>query len=55
MMHRVIVVVELAITDPAGIAEALEAIDPARIPHFAGGVRVAVDPVASQVLDWLDE
>lgn len=53
-LHRAIVVISLAVDDAAQIAETLEALDPPNVPHFGGQVRVAVDPYASRVLDWLD-
>jgi hypothetical protein len=40
---RAILVIELQITDPAQIPEAIDAINPPSIPHFAGKVRITMD------------
>ena len=40
---RALLVIELRITDPAQIPEAIKAINPPRIPHFAGGLHVTLD------------
>jgi len=54
-MMRAIVVISLALDQPEQLAEALDAIKTPNIPHFDGEVRVAIDPVATTVIDWLDE
>jgi hypothetical protein len=54
-MMRAIVVVSLALDQPEQLAEVLDAIKPPSIPHFDGEIRVAIDPVATRVIDWLDE
>ena len=43
---RALLVIELRITDPEQIADALTAINPPSIPHFAGNVRVTMDGFA---------
>jgi hypothetical protein len=40
---RALLVIELRITDPRDIPEAIKAINPPSIPHFAGNVRVTMD------------
>jgi hypothetical protein len=40
---RVILVIELQITNPNQIAWAIKKINPPGIPHFAGRLRVAMD------------
>lgn len=40
---RALLVIELRITDPAQIPEAIAAIDPPKIPHFAGGLHITMD------------
>jgi hypothetical protein len=40
---RALLVIELSITDPEQIPAAMKAINPPRIPHFAGNVRVTMD------------
>lgn len=58
---RAILVVELDITHPDQLPEAIAAIKPPRIPHFAGSVRVTmdefgegVDNPATAILNYLD-
>ena len=51
---RFIVVIGLNLDQPEQLPEVLEAIKPSSIPHVDGEVRVAIDPVATEVLDWLD-
>lgn len=53
--HRAIVVISLAIEQADNLQAVLEHLSPPSIPHFGGQVRIAVDPAAAQVLDWLDE
>jgi len=43
---RVLLVIELAVTDINQIPAAIEAINPPSIPHFAGNVRVTMDGFA---------
>ena len=52
---RVVVVIECDLPHPDDITETLLALDPKTVPHFAGVVRVAIDPTALTLLDWLDE
>ena len=40
---RGLIVIELTITGPNDFAEAIKAINPPRIPHFAGGIHVTMD------------
>jgi len=58
---RAILVVELRITGPSQIPEAIKAIDPPKIPHFAGKLRVTMDEFgegsdnpATAILNYLD-
>jgi hypothetical protein len=51
---NVIVVIGFNLPDGQQIAEVLEHIDPPRIPHFAGQVRVAVGSDAQRVVNWLE-
>jgi hypothetical protein len=48
---RALLVIELRITDPAQIPEALTAINPPMIPHFAGNVRVTMDGFGEDAAD----
>ncbi len=48
---RALLVIELRITDPAQIPEALTAVNPPRIPHFAGNVRVTMDAFGEDAAD----
>jgi len=43
---RVLLVIELAVTNVDQIPAAISAINPPSIPHFAGGVRVTMDGFA---------
>lgn len=40
--------------DVEQIADVLHAIDPPRLPHFAGQARIAVGTDAAAVIDWLE-
>lgn len=51
---KALVVVSLNLPTPESVVEVLDALDAPRIPHFAGQVRVVVEPHATQVTDWLD-
>jgi hypothetical protein len=51
---RAIVVLTFDLPSPDDVVQVLKAIDPPHLPHFAGDARVAVDPEASAVLEWLD-
>lgn len=48
---RALLVIELRITDPAQIPEALKAINPPKIPHFAGNVRITMDEFGDDIND----
>jgi hypothetical protein len=52
---KVIVVISVDVPTPGDITQVLEYLDPQSIPHFAGKVRIAIEPVATQVETWLDE
>jgi hypothetical protein len=61
-MMRALLVIELRITDVNQIPEAIEAINPPRVPHFAGAVRVTMDAFgedspdrpATAIINYLD-
>ena len=60
-MTRALLVIELRITDPKQIPEAITAINPPSIPHFAGSLRVTMDGFAhdsdnpaTAILNYLD-
>jgi hypothetical protein len=48
-------VLSMEFESPDDVVEAVQALDPEAIPHFAGQLRIAIDPVASVVTSWLDE
>ena len=54
-MAKYIIVLSLDFNTPDDVANAVKKIDPPNIHGFTGKVRIAVDPVASQVEHWLDE
>lgn len=54
-MAKVLVVLTLDVPDPQDVARALLAIDPPRVPGFAGIARVVIEPEASIMEDWLDK
>jgi hypothetical protein len=62
MMARALLVIELRIARPEQIPEAIAAINPPSIPHFAGSLRVtmdafgedATDRPATAILNYLD-
>lgn len=51
---KYIIVISLDLEDPDELGDALTKIDPPNIPGFSGKVRVAIDPVATQIEAWLD-
>lgn len=51
---RAIVVLSFELDAPEDAALILGAIDPPSLPGFAGEVRIAVEPVASAVVAFLD-
>jgi len=51
---RVLYVVTCEIPSPAEVSEPIVAMNPPALPHFAGEVRVVVDPDAALLLAWLD-
>lgn len=52
---KYIMVISLDLKGFEDLSEVLTKIDPPHLPGFAGKVRVAIDPVATQVEDWLDD
>jgi hypothetical protein len=46
---------ELPDDGAAFLTDIFDKIDPPSLPFFAGVARVTVDPLASQVEEWLDE
>lgn len=48
-MIKYLVVMEFELDGPTELAKTLKAIDPPSIPGFRGPLRVAIDPVATQV------
>jgi hypothetical protein len=58
---RALLVIELNITDPDQLPEAIKAVNPPSIPHFAGNVRVTMDGFgdgpdnpATAIVNYLD-
>lgn len=52
---KYMIVLTLDLDNPDDVAAALKVIDPPSIPGFSGVMRVAIDPVATQIEEWLDE
>lgn len=52
---RLLVVLSFDIPNADVVTEILTAIDPPKLPYFAGAARIAVDPVSTQIEKWLDE
>ena len=53
-MARAIVVLSFDVETGDEMGPIMKAIDPQRLPYFAGEARVAVEPVSRYVTDWLD-
>lgn len=53
-MMKALLVLTLELPDPEAIVATLEAVNPPSVPHFAGDVRIVVEPHASTVTTWLD-
>lgn len=51
---KAIVVISLDLPSADDMADVMEHLDPPKIPHFDRQVRIAVEPVATQVVAWLD-
>lgn len=51
---KYIVVISFDLEDPDDIGDVLIEINPPRLRGFSGKVRVAIDPVATQIEEWLD-
>jgi hypothetical protein len=52
---KYIIVLSLDLTGPEELGEVVKKIDPTNVPGFLGLIRLAIDPVATQVEEWLDE
>ncbi len=52
---KYIVLLSFDLEHPGELGDVLKKIDPPNIPGFTGIARVAVDPVASQIEEWIDE
>ena len=52
---KAIVVLEFDLPTPEHVADVMLAINPPRLPHFVGKARVAIEDVAQDVIDWLEE
>lgn len=51
---RTLIVVTCDLPEPEDAAEVVRHLDPPSIPHFAGEVRVVVEPHATAVIEWLE-
>lgn len=51
---KVLVVLTLELEKPEDLPASLEKIDPPNVPGFKGKIRIAIDPIATQVEEWLD-
>lgn len=52
---KAIIVLTFDLPDPEAVPAVLTAINPPSLPYFAGTARIAVEPVASRVEQWLDQ
>lgn len=52
--HKFVVLLSFHLKHPEDIALVMEKIDPVHLPYFAGTARIAIDPVATKVEEWLD-
>lgn len=56
MKYIVVLSLDLdGLSGPEALVEVLKKIDPPSLPGFTGTARIAVDPVASKIEEWLDE
>lgn len=51
---KALVVLTVDLPDAEAVVEVLHHIEPPTVPHFAGDVRIVVEPHASAVTTWLD-
>lgn len=51
---KVLVFLTLDVANPEDLPGILESINPSRIPAFKGPLRVAIDPIATSVEEYLD-
>ena len=49
--HLALLVIELKITDPEQIPDAVKHINPPSIPHFGGNVHITMDAFGDDFLD----
>jgi hypothetical protein len=52
---KYLIVLSFDLDGPEGIADVLKKIDPPSLQGFTGVARVTVDPIATQIEEWLDE
>lgn len=57
-MSKVLIVLHLEVPDPIDadhtLHASLRAIDPPKIPHFAGTMNVVVEPHSNALAEWLE-
>ncbi len=54
-LMKYIVVLSFDVDNIEDVGKTLKKIDPPSIPGFSGEARVAIDPVATRIEEWLDE
>lgn len=52
---KALIVLSLEVPDPESIVDALTAVNPPTVPHFAGMAYVVPEPHASEMIAWLEE
>jgi hypothetical protein len=55
MMSKFLITLTFDLDNVDDLATVLKIIDPPHIPWFTGTARIAIDPVATRVEEWLDE
>lgn len=51
---RALIVLSVDVPDPENLPEVIRHINPPGVPYFEGEQRVAIDPPATHVLDYLE-
>lgn len=55
VFHGLLVIgLALPVENPRAVVDTLKALEPEKLPHFDGEVRIVIDPWASHVVEWLD-
>lgn len=54
-MAKFLITLTFNLDHPEDVGEVIRSLDPTHAPWFSGEARICIDPIATQIEEWLDD